>query len=278
MSKTTLTESELRESLKRCPAHAIDAAIEFQTTRDTRLVPLIVEGIIERFVEPEVREIVHEGKGSTRLAEDLGIDSLLMVEIVILVEETLGIQIENEELRGLQTLQDLRSYLEQKLTGGSPSRLNGMLSREQIEALLPYQEPFLFLDGSHIEGDSASGRYQIKGDEPFLRGHFKDDPVFPATLMMEALGQLACLWLIKAEHEGLARTPDRYKALFVASNGIRCHRICRPRDELALQVRLKRLHAPLAVFEGSITCLGERTAVVEEITLAFGKQPERNGH
>ncbi len=278
MSKAILSETELRESLKRCPAHSVDAAIEFQATRDFTLVPVIVEGIIERFVEPDIRDKVREGKGSMRLAEDLGIDSLLMVEIVILVEETLGIQIENEELRGLQTLQDLRDYLSEKLNGGAITQTNGTMAREQIEALMPYREPFLFLDQSHVDGDEATGRYSISGDEDFLQGHFKDEPIFPATLMMEALGQLACLWLIKSDHAGLRSIQDRSKALFVASNGVRCHRICRPGDGLELKVKLKRLHAPLAVFEGTIECDGEKTAVAEEITLAFGKQTSRNGH
>ena len=110
-----MNEQPLRESLKRCPEAAVEAAVAFQESRNPDLVPVIVLGIIERYVEPEVRPMVRQGDDQTRLIEDLGIDSLLMVEIVILVEETLGITINNEELRGLATLGDLKAHLRTKI-------------------------------------------------------------------------------------------------------------------------------------------------------------------
>lgn len=122
MTKTVVNHSELREALKRCPESAVEAAVAFQDSKDPALVPPIVLGILERFVEPDVRPVIREGKDSTRLMDDLGIDSLLMVEIVILVEETLHISIENEELRNIRTLGDLKLYLDAKTRGLPPDR------------------------------------------------------------------------------------------------------------------------------------------------------------
>jgi 3-hydroxyacyl-[acyl-carrier-protein] dehydratase len=116
MPQIPFNEENLRESMRRCPADAVTAAISYAQNHDVKLLPTIVLGIIERFVEPDVRPKLREGGDDVRLAQDLGIDSLLMVEIVILVEEVLSIHVENEELRTLQTIGDLKAYLEKKLT------------------------------------------------------------------------------------------------------------------------------------------------------------------
>jgi acyl carrier protein len=269
MATTKLKHEELRDALKRCPKAAIEAAIAFNDSRDPDLVPTIVMGIIERFVEPEVRPVIREGKDGTRLLEDLGIDSLLMVEIVILIEETLDIHIENEELRHLRTVGDIKVYLDAKIKGlpipANPSRL----SFEQIAAVLPHQPPFLFLQEARINGSTADGSYHISGDEPFLEGHFKNRPVFPASLMLEALGQLAVLYLLKSENPELTGSIDPASIFFVSCDGVRCHKVCRPQDVLQLKVTLKKVHAPLAQFEGSILCNGVKVAKAEEISLTF---------
>ncbi len=270
MSNTVVKHSELREALKRCPESAIEAAVAFQETKDPALVPPIVLGILERFVEPDVRPVIREGDDSTRLMDDLGIDSLLMVEIVILVEETLHISIENEELRNIRTLGDLKLYLDAKTRGLPPPESKNVLNFEQIAATLPQQPPFLFLQEARINGEYAEGSYHISGDEAFLEGHFKGNPVFPASLMIEALGQLAVLFLLKSGSVAQdGPEVDPASVYFVGGDGIRCHRVCRPHDTLQMKVRLKKVHEPLAQFEGSIFSNGSRVARAEEISLTF---------
>ena len=269
MSKTALNETELRDALKRCSEVTIQAALAYRVTGGPEHVPPIVLGIIERFVEPDVRPVIQEGKDSTRLMEDLGIDSLLMVEIVILVEETLGLSIENDELRHIRTLGDLKTFLDAKVRGVAPPARKNILSFEQIAATLPHQPPFLFLQEARINGELAEGSYHISGSEAFLDGHFRDNPVFPASLMLEALGQLAVLFLIKSDQVRQVVRVDPNNIFFVSCDGVRCHKICRPQDTLQLKVRLKKIHEPLAQFEGWITCNGMKVAKAEEISLSF---------
>lgn len=269
MATTNLKEEELRESLKRCPERSIEAAIEFNQTRDPELVPVIVMGIIERFVEPDVRTLLRQEDDQTSLLEDLGIDSLLMVEIVILVEETLGIQIENEELRNLRTLGDIKAYLDAKIKGlPLPSKKN-VLKFEEVAAVMPQQPPFLFLQEARINGTTAEGSYHISGDEPFLEGHFKDNPVFPASLMLESLGQLAVLLMLKSDGAAFGGEIKPDSIYFVSCDGVRCHKMCKPQDVLQMKVVLKKVHAPLAQFEGFIFCHGTKVAKAEEISLTF---------
>ena len=40
-------------------------------------------------------------------------------------------------------------------------------------------------------GVRGEGEYTVRGDEPFLRGHFPDDPMMPGVLLVEAVAQLA---------------------------------------------------------------------------------------
>jgi len=43
----------------------------------------------------------------------------------------------------------------------------------------------------------VNASYTIKGDEFFLEGHFKDEPIFPASIVFEAMGQAAGLWVLE---------------------------------------------------------------------------------
>ncbi len=57
---------------------------------------------------------------------------------------------------------------------------------------LPHGPEFRFID-QILEldpGVSAKGSYQILGTESFLPGHFPENPMWPAVIMLEAIAQL----------------------------------------------------------------------------------------
>ncbi len=151
---------------------------------------------------------------------------------------------------------------------------------EAVRAAMPIGEPFLFLDEAVVSaaGTGARGRYTITGEEFFLRGHFKGNPVMPASVMLEALGQLGVFWLLKGLAAealgGEGRRVDPATIFFASCDGVRCHRVCKPGDVLELVVKPRRVKAPLAVLEGSIRVAGQKAVVAEEITLTFGAAAE----
>src|SRR3954468_23482480 len=100
-------EAALREALKRCSPSTFEAAVQFRKTGNPEHLPAIVIGVIERFVEPDLRMKLKDADDDLRLIEDLGIDSLTMMEIVILVEDVLQMSINNDELRNLRTVGDV---------------------------------------------------------------------------------------------------------------------------------------------------------------------------
>ena len=271
----------LKETLKRCSSGTLEAALEFRRTGDVSLVPKIVLGIIERSVEPDLVDQLRNGGDSIRFIEDLQIDSIDMIETVMMVEEAMGISIKNEELIELRTIGDMNTFIHEKISGMGTSKKTRFFPFEEVAAILPHQNPFLFLHEATLDGRSATGKYKISGDEDFLEGHFKGNPVFPASLMLEALGQLAVFLLLKKPLDELGRERvDAADVYFTGADGVRCYKICKPGDTLELSVSLKRVRDPIAVFSGQIHVNGEKTALVDDVTLAFrleGSEKKING-
>jgi 3-hydroxyacyl-[acyl-carrier-protein] dehydratase len=249
----------------------VEAALGYRRTGDTRHLPAIILGIFERFVEPDLRPRLTTGDSDDlRVIEDLGLDSLTMMEIVMLVEEVTQTRIENEELRGLITIGDIKTFVDCRARGVQPPAPAKAMMGDEVRAIMPIQEPFLFLNDARVGSAQATASYRITGQEFFLAGHFKNNPVMPASIMLESLGQLGVLHLLAGLPVENGKVVDPSTIFFASTDGVRCSRVCRPGDVLTLNLKPKRVKAPLAVYTGTIRVGDEKAVVAEEITLTFG--------
>ncbi len=122
------------------------------------------------------------------------------------------------------------------------------LSHEQVQNLLPHRYPFLFVDKvtSLEPGHRVEGTFQVKGDHPFIN-KVGEIPVFPAFLVVEALGQVAAL-CIRYPQQKSSPVPGG-QGFLVRIDQCSLEKPARPEDELLLTANLVRGFTTLYKFE-----------------------------
>jgi len=103
----------LHSLLRRCSPETVATAQRYRRTGSPDEVPAIIHGVIARYLEIERRELLRQPKDSLRLSEDLGLDSLSMIEISMTLEDVLETSLNEEQLRHLKTLGDINAYVRQ---------------------------------------------------------------------------------------------------------------------------------------------------------------------
>ena len=70
----------------------------------------------------------------------------------------------------------------------------GAIETAEIKKIIPYQEPFLFIDYViSLTPNKIVALKKIKGNEDFLKGHFVGFAIMPGALTIEGMGQAATL-------------------------------------------------------------------------------------
>ena len=70
------------------------------------------------------------------------------------------------------------------------------MTSNQIIKLLPYQQPFLFVDElTMISNEGITGDYTFKPNEYFYKGHFKNNPITPGVILTECMAQIGVVCL-----------------------------------------------------------------------------------
>jgi 3-hydroxyacyl-[acyl-carrier-protein] dehydratase len=140
-----------------------------------------------------------------------------------------------------------------------------VLSRADIEAVLPHRDPFLLLDEVvELEpGERVVARKRVRPDEWYLSGHFPGRPIMPGVLIVEAMAQAGAVAVLSEE-------ANRGKlALFAGIDGVRFKRVVEPGDELELTCDLERVRGPVgrgkatATVDGKLAARGTLTFAVE---------------
>ncbi|MGM9736741.1 MAG: 3-hydroxyacyl-ACP dehydratase FabZ [Candidatus Cryptobacteroides sp.] len=135
--------------------------------------------------------------------------------------------------------------------------------REELKNYLPHREPMLLVDEIEIDAEGiAHGKYRIKEDEFFCRGHFPGNPIVPGVIQCEIMAQ-SCALLVKDEIQGKT-------TLYSGINNVRFKNVVRPGDLCEITAKMTNRRGQLFFCEanlkvdGKLCCKGELSFALVE--------------
>jgi len=124
------------------------------------------------------------------------------------------------------------------------------MNQEEIKKVLPHRDNMLLIEEAYEKEKTAYGKYHVRGDEWFLKGHFPENPVVPGVILCEMLAQSTCVLLRDAMTDG--KLP-----LFAGLNNVRFKTPVKPGDTFETECRIVRAKPPFYFAEGRGFVAGE---------------------
>ncbi len=122
------------------------------------------------------------------------------------------------------------------------------MNREKLKNILPHREHMLLVDEADITEDNmAIGKYFVRGDEFFLKGHFPDNPVVPGVILCEMMAQ-TCAVLLGEEcrsKDGQSITP-----YFTGLNKVKFKKPVKPNDTVEFHCHIIKQKPPFYFASG----------------------------
>ncbi len=112
-------------------------------------------------------------------------------------------------------------------------------------------------------GELVRGVKNVAMSEDVLDDHFPDNPLYPGTLIVEALAQIGGFLVECSAREGAA---DPRRAVLAQIDKAKFHQPCRPGDQVQLRCSLLSMLEGAAQVEGEAAVQGARAA---QATLTF---------
>lgn len=137
------------------------------------------------------------------------------------------------------------------------------MNRDEIKQILPHREPMLLVDEAIlVDEKTAKGKYEVTGDEWFLKGHFPGNPVVPGVILCEIMAQ-TCSVILAEQVKG--KTP-----YFTGLNNVKFKNPVKPGDVLEIDGRITKQKGPFCFgsAEGSVN---GKVCVVAEFSFAIIK-------
>ena len=127
------------------------------------------------------------------------------------------------------------------------------MDREEIKNILPHREPMLLVDEVFLNDDgSATGYYQVRGDEFFLQGHFPGKPIVPGVIQCEMMAQSACIMFAdKMKENGCL-------PVYTGLDKVRFRGMIKPGDKIKIDTRLVRSVHPMYMLHGELSVDGKK--------------------
>ena len=140
--------------------------------------------------------------------------------------------------------------------------------REEIEALIPHREPFLFVDAVEISGETIKAEASFDGSEFFFAGHFPGRPVVPGVILVETMAQSGG---VGVKMMGLGGSGTYF---FAKIKEARFRRPVFPGDRLEMEIENLKASAKIVHQRGKGLVEGELAVEAEWIAIV-GDEEER---
>lgn len=111
LNSAAVAQKRADESLVGFPPHVVQAYLAFAGNGDLQNLDTVVLGVLQFYLATKPTDPLEALPGTTRLVEDLGCDSLSMMDMVFMVESLFDIKIDDTELTKISTLDDLRAQI-----------------------------------------------------------------------------------------------------------------------------------------------------------------------
>jgi len=111
LNSAAVAQKRADESLVGFPPHVVQAYLAFAGNGDLQNLDTVVLGVLQFYLATKPKDPLQALPGTTRLVEDLGCDSLSMMDMVFMVESLFDIKIDDTELTKISTLDDLRAQI-----------------------------------------------------------------------------------------------------------------------------------------------------------------------
>ncbi len=109
-----MADDRLEEELRRSPPGTKEALNAFKESGAPKQLELFLRGIVARNIDESYEEELEKADENTHFVDDLGIDSLTMVEIVMTLEDALEIELVDDAIKDLKTFKELQKYIIEK--------------------------------------------------------------------------------------------------------------------------------------------------------------------
>lgn len=126
---------------------------------------------------------------------------------------------------------------------------------EGVRTLLKQRFPLLMIDSvvALEPGKTITAIKNVTGNEIQFLGHFPNQAIMPGTLIVEAIGQAACILFSKTV--GIGLEPEEFLVLG-AINNMRFLTPVVPGDQMEISVKVLKFVQDFALVEGSVAVDG----------------------
>lgn len=135
------------------------------------------------------------------------------------------------------------------------------LSHDQVLALIPHRDPFLWIDAADaVEESRIVARKWLSPDLPVFQGHYPGQPIFPGVLLCEIALQAGALLIA---HRGEGDVPAGKVPVATRLNNVKFRQMVRPGETVVATVEIVERAGPAFFCTGKLTVAGKTAATVE---------------